>query len=274
MTKPKLQYSKFTNGVPLARFGSGSKTLLFPVGGPGNLLPTARAASGFIRIMQGFTTDYTVYLASRKSGLREGYTTRDMADDYAELIRQDFGGHIHLALGHSFGGLILQHLAAEYPKLVDHVVICGAAHRITDAAKSIDLRYAQLINQGNDRNAMAVRAEAVFPRGPLKHLLYGVLWLFAKQLLGPIDATFRRDVLIEAQAEVNHESIESLKRINLPVLIICGRHDFAFRLADVEEMAGLIRGSRLKVYDRSHAGLIMDRRLVGDVRAFTTMEGK
>jgi pimeloyl-ACP methyl ester carboxylesterase len=243
--------------------------MLFPVGGPGNLLPRGYAASGFTRAMRGFTDDYTFYLTSRKSNLPEGYTTRDMSHDYADLIRQDLGGHVDLVLGHSFGGLILQHFAADHADLADHLVICGAAHKITEKAKQIDYRYAELMNQRRDREAMAQRAEAVVPGGIAHRLLYGALWLFARQLLGPIDATFRRDVLIEARAELNHDALESLKRISVPVLIVCAANDFAFRLEDVKEMAALVRGATLKVYERGHASIFMDPRFVPDVKAFT-----
>jgi len=249
--------------------GSGKKTMLFPVGGPGNLLPRGAAASGFLRAVRPFTDEYTIYLVSRKSGLPAGYSTRNMSDDYADLIREEFGGHVHLLLGHSFGGLILQHFAADHADLVDHIVIAGAAHRITDAAKRIDLRYAQLVNQGRDREAMAQRAEAVIARGPLRYLLHGVLWALGKRLLGPINETFRRDVLIEAEAELSHDATDSLARITVPVLIVCAAHDFAFRLEDVREMAALIRRSELKVYDRGHATVFLEPRFASDVRAFT-----
>lgn len=262
-------YGRFTNGIPYLRFGTGPRTMLFPVGGPGNLLPRGYAASGFTRAMKGFTTDYTIYLTSRKSGLPTGYTTRNMSDDYAALVRQDFAGHVDLVLGHSFGGLILQHFAADYPGLFDHLVICGAAHRITEAARRIDYRYAELLSEGKDREAMAQRAEAVFATGLMRHLLYGALWVFGKTLLGPIDDTFRRDVLIEAKAELNHDSMESLKRIKVPILIVCAANDFAFLVDDAKEMAGLIPGSTLKIYDRGHVGIFMDKRFVRDVAEFT-----
>ena len=269
MAKTELIYAKFKNGVPYLRFGTGAQTLLFLVGGPGNILPVGYAASGFLRGMEGFEADYTIYLASRKSGLPEGYTTRNMADDYAELIREDFGGHVDVVIGYSFGGLILQHFAADHAGLCGHLVIGGAAHQVSAAALQIDLQYATLVSQGQDRDAMAARAAAVFTRGPLRRLLAAVLWVFGKVLMGPVDDTFRKDVLIEAQAEVNHAAIDSLKRIQVPVLIVCGADDFAFPLADVQAMAGMVPQATLKVYPRGHSTVFLDKHFASDVREFT-----
>ena len=269
MAKTKLTYDKFKNGVPYLRFGMGAKTLLFLIGGPGNTLPIGNATSGFTRGMQAFEENYTIYLVSRKSGLPDGYTTRNMSDDYAELIRNDFGGFVDLMIGFSFGGLIMQHFAADHPELCAHLVIGGAAHKISKEAKNIDYQYADLISQGKDREAMAQRAEAIFPKGILKHLLSAILWVFGKSLLGPVSDTFRKDVVIEAKAELTHDAVDSLKRIKIPVLIVCGKDDFAFPLSDVKEMAGMMANATLKVYERGHSTVFLDKQFVTDVNEFT-----
>jgi pimeloyl-ACP methyl ester carboxylesterase len=95
------------------------------------------------------------------------------------------------------------------------------------------------------------------------------LWLFGKVLLGPVDDTFRKDVLIEANAELTHESAESLRRIKIPVLIVCGKDDFAFLLSDVKEMASMIENITLKVYECGHSTVFLDKQFAKDVREFT-----
>lgn len=52
-----------------------------------------------------------------------GYTTRDMAGDYAQMISIDLGGYVEAAIGMSFGGMIAQHFAADYPELYGRLVI-------------------------------------------------------------------------------------------------------------------------------------------------------
>jgi pimeloyl-ACP methyl ester carboxylesterase len=269
VTEAALTNGVFPDGIPYLRFGTGSKTMLFLAGGPGNIVPTGFGASGFVRGMRPFADEYTIYLVTRKSGLPRGYTTKDMSDDYAELIRAEFGGHVDMVVGVSYGGLIAQYLAADHPDLFGHIVIAMSAHRVSDAARRIDNRYAELIHEGRDRDAMAQRAEPVFRKGPLRALLGGVLWLVGKPLLGKLDDTFRDDVIIEADAESNHDATEALKRIRVHVLIVGGKDDFAFPVSYMEEMAELIPDATLKIYEGGHMTAFTDDRFAPDVREFT-----
>ena len=271
MASPALIHGTFSGGIPYLRFGSGPKTLLFLAGGPGNLVPSGLGASGFVRGMKGFTDEYTIWLVTRKSGLPEGYTTKDMSDDYAELVRDEFGGHVDLVVGVSYGGLIAQHFAADHGEMLDRLVIAMAAHVISDEAKSIDFRYAELISQHRDRDAMALRADAAFT-GLGRRVARGLLWLLGLPLLGKLEDTFRRDVVIEAKAEVAHDALDALPRISVPVLIVGGTDDFAFPLPAVEEMARLIPRADLKVYRGGHTAAFMDKRFLPDVREFTSRQ--
>lgn len=273
MAKPDMEHGAFAGGIPYLRFGSGPRTMLFLAGGPGNLVPSGFGASGFTRGMTAFADEYTIYLVTRKSDLPQGYTTKDMSDDYAELVRDEFAGHVDLVIGVSYGGLIAQHFAADHPDLFGHLVIAVSAHKIADAALDIDRRYAELIHDGKDRDAMAVRAEAAFTKGPLKPLLKGILWLFGKPLLGKLDQTFRNDVVIEAQAEADHDATDALRRIAVPVLLIGGADDFAFPTSYLHEMAELIPEATLKIYAGGHTAPFMDKRFVEDVREFVGASG-
>jgi pimeloyl-ACP methyl ester carboxylesterase len=269
MASPALAHGTFSGGIPYLRFGSGGKTLLFFAGGPGNLVPSGFGASGFVRGMKGFTDEYTVWLVTRKSGLKDGYSTKDMSDDYAELVRDEFGGHVELVMGVSYGGLIAQYFAADHGELLDRLVIAMSAHVVSDEAKRMDMRYAELISLRRDRDAMALRADAVFT-GVARILARGLLWLLGKPLLGRIDDTFRSDVLIEAKAEAAHDSADVLPRIAVPVLVVGGSDDFAFPLAVTEQTARLIPDAALRVYRGGHTAAFLDKRFLPDVRAFTS----
>lgn len=72
-----------------------------------------------------------MFLVCRKPNLSEGYSTSDMANVYAELISNEFQGHVDLIIGYSYGGLILQHFCAKYPNYADAFVIGGSAHKIS-----------------------------------------------------------------------------------------------------------------------------------------------
>jgi pimeloyl-ACP methyl ester carboxylesterase len=137
----KLVQGIFANGIPYVKFGTGPKTMLFLAGGPGNSAPSGLGASGFVRGMRAFTDEYTIVLVTRKSGLPDGYTTRDMSADYAELVRTECGGRVDLVMGTSYGGLIAQYCSpANYPELFDRLVIVMSGPVVSDEAKRIDLR--------------------------------------------------------------------------------------------------------------------------------------
>jgi pimeloyl-ACP methyl ester carboxylesterase len=117
---------------------------------------------------------------------------------------------------------------------------------------------------------MALRAGAVVPRGIRRSLMAAALWLVGKRLLGPVDDTFRRDVVIEAQAELAHDARDSLKRIKVPVLLVGGGDDFAFPVEYMQEMAALLPSATLKIYKGGHTTAFFDKRFVQDVREFTS----
>jgi pimeloyl-ACP methyl ester carboxylesterase len=62
-------------------------------------------------------------MLSRRSSLEEGYVTQHMSEDYADLIRDEFGGQVDLINGISYGGIIAEHFAADHPDLCQRVVL-------------------------------------------------------------------------------------------------------------------------------------------------------
>ncbi len=98
---------------------------------------------------------YTVYAVNRRPGLPPGYTLGDMADDYARVVREAFGGPVD-AIGVSTGGSVAVHFAADHPELVRRLVIHSAAHTLNDDAKRFQLEYARLGGSGQWRAASAL----------------------------------------------------------------------------------------------------------------------
>lgn len=269
----KVNYGTFKNGIPYARSGEGEKDLVVFYGGPGNNLPRGAGSGMVTRGLHPLLDRYTLHLVSRKSGLREGCTTRDLSDDYAEMIEEEFGGHVDLVVGMSFGGMITQHFAADHAALFDHVVIAMAAHRLSEAGRRVDWQYADLISQGHSRRAMATLAEPMFPSGIVRPLATAFFWLVGASLLGSQPEVFKRDVMIEAEAELAHDASDSLGRIAVPVLVVCGDRDFYFPLAYVTEMAERIPRATLKVYAGCGHDVLSKARFAGDVSDFVEGRG-
>ena len=110
------------------RFGSGAKTLIMLPGLGDGLRSMKGTALPMALMYRTLAKDYTVYAFSRLNQLPQGYTTRDMAADQAGAMdalgieKADF-------LGVSMGGMIAQHLAADFPERVGKLVLVVTAAR-------------------------------------------------------------------------------------------------------------------------------------------------
>lgn len=264
-----LQYGDFFGNISYVRWGTGNKKMIVFPGGPGNTVPSSFMIQNFYREFDPFMKEYSIYLVSRKKGQPKGYSTRDMSNDYAEIISHDFGGHVNLIIGTSMGGMIAQHFAADYPKLSDHIVIAIAAHKMSDIGKKIDYKFAQLLSQGKTRNAAATIVNALYPPGITAYLYKAMFWLMGGALLGQMHETFKNDIMVEAQAELDHEAKDSLTRIQVPILIIGGTADVYFPREYTEEMASLVNGSSLKLYEgKGHMSTLENEAFAKDIFEF------
>jgi len=268
-----LQYGDFFGGISYVRWGRGNKKMIIFPGGPGNTVPSSSMIKNLYGEFEPFTEEYSIYLVSRKKEQPKGYSTRDMSNDYAEVIQHDFGGHVDIIIGTSFGGMIAQHFAADHPGLFDHIVIAIAAHRMSDIGQRIDYKFAELLSQGKTRKAAALIVDALSPAGIAGITRYFnklIFWLMGGAFLGQMHDAYKNDVMVEAQAERDHEAKDSLARIQVPVLIICGTADVYFPKEYIEEMASLIAGSSLKLYEgKGHLGALEDEAFAKDIFEFT-----
>jgi len=237
----------FGNGIPYVRFGKGENTLLVFSGGPGNDPPSGLMlrtfTSGFKRIAQ----NYVIYVVTRKFGLPEGYTTRDMSEDYVAMIRDEFDGGPVDVVGVSYGGLIAQHLTADHLDLIRRLVIAKAAYRVGDEGKQSDMRFAELMSQDKTREAFTTMISILYPGGIKKYLFKFFMWLFGPLILSK--PTNPMDLLVEAKAECEHDSRNRLAEINVPTLVIAGDNDFYFPEELYRETAAGIPNARLILYE-------------------------
>jgi pimeloyl-ACP methyl ester carboxylesterase len=238
----------FRNGMPYNLMGHGPHPLIVFQGLMLENKPQSEWAFKLAVGMYNFLrADYTIYSVMRKPGLPQGYTLADMADDYAVMIREEFGGPVDV-LGISTGGSIVQHFAADHPELVRRLIIHSAAYTLSVPAKQLQLKLGELAAQRKWIKVWDFLMTSVMPRhGIKKTLSRPVVWLFAPLMaLGaPKDPS---DVIVTIEAEDQLNFKDRLPEITAPTLIAGGEQDPYYTPALFRETAAGIPNARLCLY--------------------------
>lgn len=221
------------DGMDYEVLGDGRRTLLFIPGGPGSQIPTGLMGRAMGRQHLPYVrAGYTVWNVTRRRHMPPGHTVSDMADDYARFVDEQLGGHVDLAVGESYGGMIAQYLAARHPSRVGRVVLALAAASITELGKDLDVLWATARAEGRHADAGEVFLEYVIPgedRAALRRRLGPLAGrLFARS------AVPTGDLLVEAEAEAAFECHDVLPQIEAPVLLLCGDRDEFFTVEAVD----------------------------------------
>ena len=146
MTHPSPESGYLRSGLPCNRAGRGPRPLvIFP-----GLTFENKPQFGTLSMYKFLQKDYTLFGVYRRPGMPKDCSLRDMGDDYAAMIRQEFGGPVEV-LGVSTGGSIALHFAADHPDLVRRLVIHSSAHTLNADAKALQLGVARLAQQGRWR---------------------------------------------------------------------------------------------------------------------------
>jgi pimeloyl-ACP methyl ester carboxylesterase len=258
------------NGMAYARWGSGRRTLLVIPGGPDNTAPSGMTLSRYLRVVRPLVEDgWTAWVVTRKQRLPQGTSIADMADDYGRLIADEFDGSVDAALGLSTGGLIGLQLAARHPERLGRIAIVAAAYVADGPSREGDLSYARLLHEGRPGAAFASMFRDVYPNARIPGVARVVGAVLAPFVLRGAHASFRDDVLIEAEAEMAFDAKAVLPDIGVPVLLVGGSEDQFFTRQAVEETARRIPDCDLVIYEgKDHLATVMDERLPRDVFEF------
>jgi pimeloyl-ACP methyl ester carboxylesterase len=259
----------FANGMEYLTWGDGPRTLLSIQGGPGSFLPTGSMARMMARLHRPYVdAGFAVWIVTRRRGMPDGHTVADMADDYARLIADEFGGRVALVVGESYGGMVAQYLAARHPERVERVALVIAGWRVSDWGKDVDSRLGSALARRDSTGAGLAFAEYVLPGRRLRWLrrlaapLVGRAF-FAEEQCPPAD------VRTEVAAELAFDSRAVLPAVRVPVLLVSGGRDRFFPPDVIEQTAALIPDATVVRYARKgHLGTGTDTRVARDVLAF------
>lgn len=204
------------------------------------------------------------------------YTIEQMADDL-EALRQQLGlGRIAL-LGHSFGGMVAQVYALRHPKSLTHLVLSNT----TPSAEFWE-----------DAQAMAEKMATPEQLAVLPRLFEGTLtsqqefddwWATCMPLyfhhadaetVKQVSSRMRGEVVV-ANHMMAHEIPQfdvraGLASVEVPTLVIAGRHDWVTPVSQSEAILRALPGARMVVQERSgHMGFIEENEgYLETVRAF------
>jgi len=263
MAKRRVITGYSSNGLPYACIGKGARNLVVFGGLEFRHKPPSgimlRMSTGYLR---GLTNSYKIYIVNRRPGLPPGYSLSDMSDDYAFMIRNELGGVIDI-IGVSTGGAIAQHFAIDHPDLVRRLVLANTGFRLTEEAKELQIKVADLARKGKRRAAYALLGTAVIRKGIAKHLFKWFMWLLGSLNI-PTDPS---DGIVEIEAEDRHDLSDHLDRIKADTLVIGGEEDFFY---PVRETARKIPDAKLVLYPNlGHNAMFARSRQFGEeIRAF------
>ena len=266
---PEPVTGMFPNGMAYARWGNGPKTLLVIPGGPGNTVPSGMSLSRHLRVARPLVeSGCTAWVVTRKRNMPKGYSIADMADDYGQLIADEFDGKVDATLGISVGGMVAFYLAARHPARLGRIAIAVAGYVASGPRSRGDLTYARLLSDGRTGEAIASMFGDVYPSWPRGSVrMIGAL--MAPLVFRGAHASFRSDTLVEAEAEMAFNAREILHDIPIPVLLIGAAEDQFFAREVVEETARLIPDCTFKLYEgKDHLAGVSDERLPQDVFDF------
>lgn len=240
----KIIAGYFRNGLPYNRFGQAPRIAVVFQGLVFDNTPsTGLAATGMAQMFRFLEAEYTTYIVTRKLGLPEGYSLQNMADDYAVMIREEFGCPVDV-IGSSTGGSIAQHFAADHPDLVRRLVLHSSAYTLGEAGKKAQMRMGYFARQHKWRAAYAEVLRLLVPRSRFS----GVVTSLGSLALSFTAPKYPSDVATTIEAEDKHNFKDRLREIAAPTLVIAGDKDLFYTEALFRETAKGIPDARLILY--------------------------
>ena len=220
-------------------FGTGNQPLVI-IPGLGDGLQTVKGmAMPFSITYRLLAERYKIYVFSRINELRQNYTTRDMAVDVAEAM-ETLNLDAAYVMGISQGGMIAQWLAANFPEMVEKLVLAFTTAKLNNLGRERISCWLNLSQSGTYKDLMIDIARHSYTTksfGKFKYL-YRIMGIF-----GHIKDKQRID--IQALSCLKHDSLAFLEKINCPTLIIGAEKDDVLGVDGSLGLQQHIKGSQL-----------------------------
>lgn len=252
-----METGTFLGESPYVRIGNGPENLVILPGTTLENEPPSRVAAWTYRLGFGrFARDYTVYVINRRRGMPPGYTTQDMAADYAAVLERELGpSHI---MGFSTGGEIAQYVAIDHPASVRSLILVVSACRLSEAGREICERWQALAREERWRELRADMASVAVSSETNKRLARAFIRVFGNLVFRvPSDPS---DFLTTLEADLSHDTTGQLGGISAPTLVVGGNEDPFFSEDLLRETADKIPDATLRVYEGVGHGVPKERK--------------
>lgn len=257
-------YGTLLGGMPYLRVGSGEPLVFIPGLLPRNEAPVGMARTMYATELEPYAKSRRVWWINRRTGLAPDATMADIARDYAEALRRQFGRPVDV-MGISTGGSIALQLAADHPDVVKRLVIVSAAYRLSRPGAEAQRRVAREVQAGRPRQASAEIMGLLGPGPRSRRVLRAMGWLIGRAMYG--NAT--PDMIATINAEDAFDLRDRLHEIPAPTLVVGGEKDGFYSEKLFTETAALIPNGRLILYEgKGHMNASMAPGLVSEVLGF------
>lgn len=240
-----MESGYFKSGLPYARIGWEPDSLIIFDGLGLENKPQSGISLRMLKFaFKSYLEKYSVFLVTRKPCLPEGYTTRDMSNDYARMIQEEFNAPVDI-MGLSTGGEIAQYFAADYPHLVRRLVLGSTAYKVGDEGKRLLRSWKKWTLQDKWKDIHV--SSAVMYHGKFGKAMYRLLMrFFGQKLVGaPSDPS---DYIVTIEGDLTHDASESLRKIQAPTLVIGGTNDVFYPEPLIRKTVEKISNARLILY--------------------------
>ena len=232
-----------------AQFGTGEKNLLM-IPGLGDGLRSGKKTAMFYAALYGkFAKDYTVYVFSQINEMPERYSTKKMARDLYEAMNV-LGIEKADVIGVSLGGMISQHLAADYPEKVEKLVLVVTSARKNQYIQAGISSWIEMAKREDYHRLMMDNLKRMYT----KTYIEKNRWMLP--LIGKIGKPKSFDkFIIMANACIHHDAYEKLSNIQAETLVIGGEKDRTVGAKPSREIAEKIPNAKLIMYPEYGHGL-------------------
>ena len=180
------------------------------------------SAEAIVSAYQTLAEDYDVYLFDHLKKEPEGYQIKDMADDTVAALKKLGLDHIGL-MGVSMGGMVSQKIAIDHPEMVDSLVLCSTASKVSDSSKEVFNNWIRLAQERDLKGLMEAFGEDVYT--PSFYEQYKDLIIASGNGTSELDY---ENFIISNHAIIAFDVYEELEKISCPVYVLGAGLDRVF----------------------------------------------